>query len=71
MNWYKVSHETKIQFSNPFSDTAECASSPCQNGGSCTDIVNGHTCNCVDGYDGPNCENGKNATIFVAFLYTC
>ena len=42
-----------------FVDIDECASSPCQNGGSCTDVVNGHTCICVDGYDGPNCENGK------------
>ena len=39
-------------------DIDECATSPCQNGGSCTDQVNGYTCDCVDGYDGPNCENG-------------
>ena len=55
----KVSHKTKLHFSNPSSDIDECASSPCQNGGSCTDIINGHTCNCVDGYDGTNCENGN------------
>ena len=49
---------------NIFVDIDECASSPCQNGGSCTDVVNGHTCNCVDGYDGPNCENGKNIAVY-------
>ena len=40
-------------------DIDECATSPCLNGGSCTDQVNGYTCNCVDGYDGTNCETGN------------
>ena len=44
----------------------ECATSPCQNGGSCNDQINGYTCNCVDGYDGLNCENGNNETSFQA-----
>ena len=47
-----------------FLDIDECASAPCQNGGICTDIVNGHTCNCVAGYDGLNCENGNNVHSF-------
>ena len=50
-----------------FVDIDECASSPCQNGGNCTDIVNGHTCDCVAGYDGANCENGSNARLFEMF----
>ena len=49
-------------------DIDECASAPCQNSGSCTDIVNGYTCNCVDGYDGSNCENGNNTTSFCNLL---
>ena len=60
-----MNHTFDHCYSKHIADIDECDSSPCQNGGSCTDIVNGHTCNCVDGYDGPNCENGKN----VAFLY--
>ena len=48
----------------PYLDIDDCATSPCQNGGSCTDLVNGYTCNCVGGYDGTNCENGNNATSF-------
>ena len=44
-------------------DIDECASSPCQNGANCTDIVNGHTCSCMDGYDGANCENGNDKTL--------
>ena len=39
-------------------DIDDCANSPCQNGGTCTDNVNGHTCTCVAGYTGENCETG-------------
>ena len=53
-----------------FVDIDECASRPCQNGGNCTDIVNGHTCDCVAGYDGANCENGNNSRLFQMF-YQC
>ena len=34
-----------------FVDTNECSSSPCQNGGQCSDQVNGYICNCADGYE--------------------
>eukprot|EP00058_Branchiostoma_floridae_P022698 XP_002608188.1 hypothetical protein BRAFLDRAFT_125860 [Branchiostoma floridae] len=34
----------------------ECASDPCQYGGTCTDGVNGYTCECVAGYTGDDCE---------------
>ena len=39
-------------------DIDDCANSPCQNVGTCTDNVNGHTCTCVAGYTGENCETG-------------
>ena len=45
----------------------ECASSPCQNGGNCTDGVNGYTCVCVDGYEGDTCETSK----FVVCMSGC
>ena len=38
-------------------DVDECVSSPCQNGGNCSDHLNGYTCHCVDGYDGANCKS--------------
>ena len=34
----------------------ECASNPCQNGGTCLDFINEHKCVCRRGFTGPNCE---------------
>ena len=38
----------------------ECSPNPCNNGGTCTDLVNGFSCSCVAGYNGDDCSNGKN-----------
>ena len=43
------------------SDINECASSPCQNGGTCTDDVNRHVCACLPGFIGDRCHIGKNS----------
>ena len=40
-------------------DTNECASSPCQHGGTCTDQINKYSCKCPDGFAGPICETGN------------
>ena len=40
-------------------DIDECASNPCQNGGTCNDGVNSYTCDCIPGFAGDNCEIGK------------
>ncbi|XP_033110748.1 cubilin-like [Anneissia japonica] len=45
----------------------ECSSNPCQNGGTCSDGVDGYTCSCASGYDGPNCED---TTFSCGSLYT-
>ena len=34
----------------------ECGSNPCQNGGTCSDGVNGYTCSCDVNNRGDNCE---------------
>ena len=55
----KVRQLTIIIFNNTFSDIDECESDPCLNGGTCTDVINEYTCDCADGWEGVNCENGE------------
>ncbi|XP_038065741.1 fibropellin-3-like [Patiria miniata] len=38
-------------------DIDECKSQPCQNDGTCVDLINDYRCDCVAGYDGKDCEN--------------
>lgn len=38
----------------------ECASSPCQNGGVCMDMVNAYKCDCPSGYYDANCISNIN-----------
>lgn len=45
--------------SDNFPDIDECASSPCLNGGQCTDLVNAFKCDCKGGYAGDTCEKGE------------
>ena len=40
-------------------DIDECASAPCQNGGTCVDQVNGYLCQCAPGYTDLQCQTGK------------
>ena len=42
-----------------FVDIDECSPNPCQNGGVCTDMVNGYSCTCAAGYTGNDCETGE------------
>ncbi|XP_053714419.1 cubilin isoform X1 [Synchiropus splendidus] len=37
----------------------ECQSNPCQNGGTCTDAVNGFTCACTSQWTGPLCQTAQ------------
>jgi Notch-like protein len=38
-------------------DFNECFSMPCDNGGTCSDQVNGFVCTCAPGYTGVNCKS--------------
>ncbi len=42
-----------------FTRVDECASNPCQNGGACTDALNGYTCSCPITFGGIHCEHGN------------
>ena len=37
-------------------DINECVSSPCQNNGSCVDLVGGYMCECAPGHEGDLCR---------------
>ena len=57
------SHDSWV---NDFSfalDTNECASNPCQHGGTCNDQVNQYTCTCAPGYEGTHCQTGNQSQI--------
>ena len=56
-----INHIWESYFIYPlYTDINECAPDPCQNSGTCKDLVNGYECTCVPGYDGTNCDNGRN-----------
>ncbi|XP_046744297.1 cubilin [Diprion similis] len=40
--------------------TNECASNPCQNGGTCEDMIDGYKCRCREGWEGPRCNDDVN-----------
>ena len=49
-------------------DIDECASSPCQNGGTCMDQVNSYQCQCLPGYTDLQCQTGKR-NVLVHFIH--
>ena len=54
-----------------FTDTDECASIPCGNGGTCEDKDNEYSCECAAGFQGVNCETSMNyAYNYVAHGYS-
>ena len=55
-------------FSIPMPDIDDCASNPCQNGGTCVDGVNRYTCSCSAEFSSDNCaKNSK--TEYPSILY--
>ena len=40
-----------------FLDVDDCASNPCQNNGTCVDLVADFKCKCIDGWKGRTCSN--------------
>ena len=43
-----------------------CSGSPCANGGSCSNLVDGYKCSCIKGrFTGKLCEQGETTTFLV------
>ena len=57
-----------ISYFYQHADIDECASGPCQNGGTCTDQVNGYLCQCAPGYTDLQCQTGINFVFASVFM---
>ena len=55
--FYTYNHALIVFYQHP--DIDECASAPCQNGGTCVDQVNGYLCQCAPGYTDLQCQTGE------------
>ncbi|XP_016049951.2 coagulation factor VII [Erinaceus europaeus] len=53
------SPERTRQFWASYTDGDQCASNPCQNGGSCEDQLKAYVCFCLEDFEGRNCERNK------------
>jgi len=42
----------------------DCASNPCQHGGTCADLGIEYKCFCAPGFSGTNCEEGITIVLF-------
>ncbi|XP_030635897.1 protein Z, vitamin K-dependent plasma glycoprotein b isoform X2 [Chanos chanos] len=47
------------EFWTVYYDGDQCASNPCQHGGTCKDKIGGYKCTCSEKYSGVNCERDK------------
>ena len=56
-------HSRKYAPFSFFTDIDNCADRPCQNHGTCNDLVNSYTCTCIPGFTGRNCTQGKPMTL--------
>jgi Notch 1 len=60
-----TSHSSNVLLSCSFScetNIDDCSSSPCANGGICTDLIHDYVCNCTHDYISANCSISLNAT---------
>ena len=63
--YFRLNHFTKVVSPHlvyiflMLPDIDDCASTPCENNGTCIDLVSNYTCNCTQGYRGNNCSIGK------------
>ena len=49
-------------------DINECTSLPCQNGGTCTDLVAAYSCQCAAGYTGIQCQTSEKSSSVLVYL---
>ena len=47
------------------SDVRQCQTEPCRNGGTCYEGAGRYHCQCVRGFQGENCLQGKNFNVLI------
>ncbi|XP_042553013.1 coagulation factor VII [Dipodomys spectabilis] len=62
---FKSPERTK-QFWSLYTDGDQCASNPCQHGGSCMDQLQSYICFCLPNFEGRNCETDKDSQLICA-----
>ncbi|XP_004704472.3 coagulation factor VII [Echinops telfairi] len=55
--------EKTNQFWRSYTDGDQCASNPCQNGGTCMDQLQSYICFCLEDFEGRNCQKNKNSEL--------
>lgn len=72
----------KLMFIKIYLDLSHCDPQPCQHGGQCRDIGNDFLCDCVEGFQGPTCQESVShchadsclnggTCLSAAYSYTC
>jgi hypothetical protein len=57
---YRISYIIFPEDSRTSNENKPCASNPCQNGGTCTDVgTDSFECTCPEGFEGTTCEGKK------------
>ena len=64
--WYSI-----CTVSDVITDVNECESSPCLNGASCIDLDNGYRCQCIEGWQGDTCHQGKIISAHCYYFKLC
>ena len=60
----KIKKPVKSRFTMTFTVPDICkVSKPCKNGATCIPTQDGYTCRCKPGYQGKNCDQGKNLEV--------
>ena len=52
-------------------DTDECADNPCENNGTCVDLVNAYECICLAGFNDTNCSTSTILKNLLNLFFTC
>ncbi|XP_074048181.1 coagulation factor VII [Macrotis lagotis] len=60
-------NERTQQFWIQYNDDNQCASNPCQNGGTCADEFQSYICFCPVEFEGRNCETSKDSLLICRF----